>query len=126
MPNAMMNTTRDDQRQRYIRKVAETLKYARRKAGLSSRELASRVGSSHSTILCYEAGRKTPTVITFLRLLHACGFSVDFLLSPRMRGGPDHPKGEELEAVLDLAAEFPAKHSKTPDNAPLPSRRSHG
>lgn len=113
------------QRERYIKKAAETLKYARRKAGLSSRELALRIKSSHSTILSYEAGKKVPTITTFMRLLHACGFSVDFQLSPRMRGEPDHPKSEELEAVLNLAAEFPARHSKSPDNAPIPTKTSN-
>lgn len=97
-----------EQRQRYSDRVADLLKTSRKQSGLSSRELAKRVGSSHSTILAYENGKKTPSITTFMRLLHACGFSVDFMLSPRIRGTDDYPRGRELEEVLDLAAEFPA------------------
>ena len=101
---------------RYTKKVAELLKYVRGKAGLSARELARSVGSSHSTILAYEAGKKVPVTTTLMRLVHACGYSVDFALSPRLRGDNDNPKGAELQAVIDLAAEFPARHSDTPDS----------
>lgn len=104
------------QSQRYTRRVAELLKYVRQKAGLSARELARRVGSSHSTILAYEAGKKVPVTTTLMRLVHACGYSIDFSLSPRLRGDEDNPKGEELQTVLDLAAQFPARHSDTPDS----------
>ena len=104
------------QSQRYTRRVAELLKDARQQAGLSARELARRVGSSHSTILAYEAGNKVPVTTTLMRLVHACGYSIDFILSPRLRGDEDNPKGEELQAVLDLAAEFPARHSDSPDS----------
>lgn len=105
----------DGQAERYRQRVADTLKYVRRKAGLSARQLARRVGSSHSTILAYETGRKVPMVTTMMRLIHACGYSVDFQLSPRLRGDESHPKGSELEEVLDLAAEFPARHDDKPD-----------
>ena len=101
---------------RYALKVAELLKYVRGKAGLSARELARSVGSSHSTILAYEAGKKVPVTTTLMRLVHACGYSMDFALSPRLRGDEDNPKGAELQAVLDLASEFPARHSATPDS----------
>jgi transcriptional regulator with XRE-family HTH domain len=101
---------------RYAQKVAELLKYVRGKAGLSARELARSVGSSHSTILAYEAGKKVPVTTTLMRLVHACGYSMDFTLSPRLRGDEDNPKGAELQAVLDLASEFPARHSATPDS----------
>ncbi|MFT7244799.1 MAG: transcriptional regulator with XRE-family HTH domain [Candidatus Azotimanducaceae bacterium] len=104
------------QSERYAQRVAELLKYVRGKAGLSARELARSVGSSHSTILAYEAGKKVPVTTTLMRLVHACGYSIDFALSPRLRGDEDNPKGAELQAVLDLAAEFPARHSDTPDS----------
>lgn len=104
-----------EQTARYTQKVAELLRYARRKSGLSARELARRVGTSHSTILAYEAGRKVPVTTTLLRLVHACGFSLDFELSPRIRGDNHYPRGVELEEVLELAAMFPARHSKKPD-----------
>ena len=97
------------------------LKYVRHKAGLSARELARRVGSSHSTILAYEGAKKVPLMTTFMRLIHACGFSVDFEVSPRMRGEQNNPKGQELEQVLALAAEFPARHTQGPDT-PIPAK----
>ncbi len=104
-----------EQVDRYTRKVAELLKYARRKSGLSARELARRVGSSHSTILAYESGKKVPVTTTLMRLIHACGFSLDFELAPRIRGDNEYPRGAELEEVLGLAAMFPARHGKQPD-----------
>ncbi|MBT6572609.1 MAG: helix-turn-helix transcriptional regulator [Gammaproteobacteria bacterium] len=104
------------QSERYTQRVAALLKYVRRKAGLSARELARTVGSSHSTILAYESGKKMPITTTLMRLVHACGYSMDFSLSPRLRGDADNPKGAELQAVLDLAAEFPTRHSDTPDS----------
>ncbi|MDA0977222.1 MAG: helix-turn-helix transcriptional regulator [Proteobacteria bacterium] len=113
----MKTDTTEQQIERYTKKVAELLKYARRESGLSARELARRVGSSHSTILAYEAGRKVPMTTTLLRLIHACGFSVDFELSPRIRGNADNPRGAELEQVLELASVFPARHSDRPDAA---------
>ena len=105
-----------DQSERYSRRVAELLKYVRRKAGLSARELARSVGSSHSTILAYESGKKIPVTTTLMRLVHACGYSIDFALSPRLPGDEDNTKGAELQAVLELASEFPARHSDTPDS----------
>lgn len=104
------------QSERYAQRVADLLKYVRRKAGLSARELARSVGSSHSTILAYESGKKVPVTTTLMRLVHACGYSIDFSLSPRLRGDEDNPKGAELQAVLDLASEFPARHSDKPDS----------
>ena len=103
------------QSQRYTKKVAELLIYSRRKSGLSARELARRVGSSHSTILAYEAGKKVPVTTTLMRLIHACGFSLDFKLAPRIRGDAKYPRGYELEEVLELASVFPANHSEKPD-----------
>jgi transcriptional regulator with XRE-family HTH domain len=108
--------TKARQAERYTARVAELLRYVRRKAGLSARELARRVGSSHSTILAYEAGKKVPVTTTMMRLVHACGYSMDFSLSPRLRGDEDNPKGAELQAVLELAAEFPTRHSDKPDS----------
>ena len=81
----------------------------------SARELARRVGSSHSTILAYETGKKVPVTTTLMRLIHACGFSLDFELAPRIRGTGQYPRGNELEDVLDLASAFPARHSEEPD-----------
>ena len=105
----------EHQNARYARKVAALLKYARKKSGLSARELARRVGTSHSTILAYESGKKIPMVTTMMRLIHACGYSLDFELAPRIRGEMDYPRGDELVDVLELASAFPAEHKEKPD-----------
>ncbi len=97
----------------YADRISSTLRNARKRAGLSARELAKRAGSSHSTILAYETGRKMPSTATFVRLIDACGFAVDFHLSPRIRGDASYPRGKELEDVMNLAAQFPADHDET-------------
>ncbi len=91
--------------------AATTLRTARRRAGLSLRGLAARADTSHSTLAAYESGRKVPTVETFDRIVRAAGFELEPGLTPVV-GGPDRTaRGRELVAVLDLAAEFPARHA---------------
>ena len=79
---------------------------------MSLRELAQRAGTSHSAISVYENGRRSPTADTVDRIVRAAGFALDFTLCRRIYGderGGD--RGEELEAVLLLAEQFPARHS---------------
>ena len=100
---------------RYHRLVtaATTLRSARRRAGLTLRELAGRAGTSHATLAAYEAGRKVPTVETFERVLRAAGFAATVELVPAI-GGPDRQdRGRELLEVLRLAEHFPARHQPT-------------
>jgi len=99
--------------ERYNTQGALTLRDARRAAGLSLRELALRAGTSHSTLLAYEQGRKAPSVATLLRILDACGFAADIRLSRRVRARDGLDRGRELEQVLELAAQFPARHRRT-------------
>src|SRR5262249_40277574 len=94
-------------------RVARTLRRAREAAGLTLRALAQRAGTSHPTLLAYEQGTKTPSVVTFMRILDACGYAVDFELSKRIRERDGLDRGEELAQVLELAAQFPARHAKT-------------
>jgi transcriptional regulator with XRE-family HTH domain len=90
--------------------AAATIRAARRRAGLTLRELAARARTSHSTLAAYEAGRKVPTVDTFERVLRAAGYETTGELRPAV-GGPDPAaRGRELLEVLDLAARFPARH----------------
>ena len=91
------------------RSTAALLARARAEAGLSLRELARRAGTSHATLSAYERGRKVPSVTTYIRILEACGNAVDVQLHPRIRERDGIPRGEELESVLNLAAQFPAK-----------------
>jgi transcriptional regulator with XRE-family HTH domain len=92
--------------------AASLLAESRDQAGLSLREVARRAGTSHATLLAYERGTKTPSIVTFLRVLDACGFAVDFDLSPRIRWQDGISRGEELAAVLGLAEQFPARVSR--------------
>jgi transcriptional regulator with XRE-family HTH domain len=95
--------------------AATLLRSARHRAGLSLRELALRAGTSHATLSAYEHGTKVPTVDTFARVLEAAGFTVDPELTRRVvvdpRTGLD--RGDELAAVLELAEQFPARHTPT-------------
>jgi transcriptional regulator with XRE-family HTH domain len=94
-------------------RVACTLRDARAAAEMSLRELARRAGTSHATLLAYERGSKVPNVLTFLRILDAAGFAVGFELERRIRERDGIERGVELEQVLELAAQFPARHKKT-------------
>ncbi len=88
------------------------LRQARNNAGLSLRAAAQRAATSHPTLAAYEQGRKVPGVTTYLRILHAYGYAADIELSKRIREVDGYPRGEELEAALELAAQFPARHAK--------------
>jgi transcriptional regulator with XRE-family HTH domain len=92
--------------------AARTLRRVRLDAGLSLRDLAERARTSHATLAAYEAGRTIPRVDTLDRILRAAGYASDITTS----GRPDATdtervsKGRELLQVLDLAAQFPARH----------------
>ena len=94
--------------------AARTLRRARVGAGLSLRALAARAGTSHATLVAYEAGRAVPRVDTLERILRAAGYAADIELAPR----PDATdaqrtaKGDELLQALELAAMFPARHAR--------------
>ncbi|MCA1703571.1 MAG: helix-turn-helix domain-containing protein [Actinobacteria bacterium] len=49
------------------------IKLARHDAGLSQRELARRAGTSQATLSAYEAGRKSPSFETLVRVVRAAG-----------------------------------------------------
>lgn len=83
---------------------------ARQRSRLTLRALAARAGTSHSTLAAYESGRKSPNVATLDRILSAAGFAVDVELHRRHRGADGFSRGDELAAVLELAAAFPARH----------------
>jgi transcriptional regulator with XRE-family HTH domain len=92
--------------------AAVELRRARTRAGLSLRQLARHAGTSHATLAAYEAGRTVPSVETFDRILRAAGVDAAVWLAP-MVGGPDPAdRGRELAEVLELAARFPARHSR--------------
>ncbi|MDE3204869.1 MAG: helix-turn-helix transcriptional regulator [Acidobacteriota bacterium] len=92
--------------------AAVTLRRVRLSAGLSLRALAERANTSHATVAAYEAGRTIPRVDTLDRILRAAGFVSDIVTSarPDATDGDREAKGRELLQVLDLAAQFPARH----------------
>lgn len=95
--------------------ASRILREARARSGLSLRQLAVRAHTSHSTLAAYESGRKTPTAATLTRVVEAAGFALDAALAPRIRHQGERARGDELLAVLELAASFPARHSPTLD-----------
>ncbi len=94
---------------------------ARLEAGLSLRDLAQKAGTSHATLSAYEKGRKVPSVTTFLRILEACGNVVDIRLQRRIREADGIARGDELESVLALAAQFPVRASRHLDLPVFPN-----
>ncbi len=89
-------------------RIAVLLRETRLKSKFSLRQTAKMAGTSHATILAYESGKKVPSVVVFLRILEAYGYSVDFILNPRIRYRDGIERGEELADVLRLAEQFPA------------------
>ena len=93
--------------------ASRILLQARARSGLSLRQLAARAHTSHSTLAAYESGRKIPTAATLTRIVKAAGFALDATLAPRIRCHGEISRSDELLAVLELAASFPARHSPT-------------
>jgi transcriptional regulator with XRE-family HTH domain len=83
---------------------AGRLRYARRRARLTQRQLAARAGVPQPAIARIESGRSVPRVDTFTRLLDACGISLELRAAP----GVDRTAMRELLRLtprerLDLA-----------------------
>lgn len=91
--------------------TANCLRRARLDARLTLRELARRAGTSHPTLVAYESAAKVPSVVTFMRILEACGLAVEFQTTRRVRVKDGLARGEELATVLRLAEQFPARVS---------------
>ena len=102
--------------------AAAILRQAREAAGLSLRDLAGRAGTSHSTLAAYESGRVTPTVSTLDRIVGAAGWTIDVDLRARPYDAAPSERGRELAAVLDLAGQFPARHSAVLEFPVFPGR----
>jgi transcriptional regulator with XRE-family HTH domain len=65
--------------------IASILIEARTKANLSQQELASRMGTSQSTIARLESGASRPTLSTLERIAKATGTKVRISLEPDLR-----------------------------------------
>ncbi|MEX2254280.1 MAG: helix-turn-helix transcriptional regulator [Acidimicrobiia bacterium] len=92
------------------------LREARERAGLTLRQLATRAGTSHSTLSTYESGQKIPTFTTLARIVRAAGFALELDLAPIAGGLDREARGRELLDVLELAEMFPARHASSLDS----------
>lgn len=61
---------------------------ARKRAGITQRELARRAGTAQSVVARLERGQTSPTLETLSRLLAATGFTIDAALVPTAAGDP--------------------------------------
>ncbi len=91
--------------------AATLLRHARRRSALSLRALAHEAGTSHATLVAYEAGRVVPSVGTFERIARAAGFTVTATLTPTVDN--DARRARELRAALELAEQFPRRPRRT-------------
>ena len=73
------------------------VRYSRRRAGLTQRELAARAGIPQETIARIEAGRSDPRVMTLDRLLAACEMGLEVM--PRLGIGVDRT---QFQRLLDM------------------------
>ncbi len=67
--------------------IGNSVRQARRRAGLSQRELAERTGVPQSTIARVESGSVDPRMSTIAKLLSACGEELEAM--PRLGEGVD-------------------------------------
>ena len=61
----------------------DLVREARKRAGLTQRELAERAGTTQSSIARLESGRTRPAFDDVLRLLRLCGMDLDIMLVER-------------------------------------------
>lgn len=61
---------------------ADLVREARRRAGLTQRELAERAGTTQSAVARLESGRTDPSFETVLRMIRLCGYRLDVALDP--------------------------------------------
>jgi predicted transcriptional regulator len=70
-----------------MRNIGEAVRMARRRSGLSQRDLGERTGVPQSTIARIESGFVDPRTSTIVKLLSACGEELEVL--PRLGDGVD-------------------------------------
>jgi transcriptional regulator with XRE-family HTH domain len=81
-------------------RCAALIREARRRAGLSQRELADRVGTTQSAIARWETGRSAPSLASLERLVRACGLELRLGLAE-----PDPSEASLIERNLALDPE---------------------
>lgn len=103
--------------------IGHEIESARRAAGLSQSALAGRAGTSQAAVSAYEAGRKTPSAVTFTRLLAASGARLDIRAARSPVRSPSlaerERRGRILVQVIELAEALPARHARQLRTPPL-------
>jgi transcriptional regulator with XRE-family HTH domain len=61
----------------------DLVREARRRAGLTQRELAEKAGTTQSALARLEAGRTSPSFDLVLKLVRLCGLDLDIMLVER-------------------------------------------
>ena len=79
-------------------RASRALRYARRRAGLSQRELAARAGMAQAAVARIETGRVSPRVDTLSRLVDLCDCSLE--VEPKRGIGLD---GTVIQRLLKLS-----------------------
>ncbi|MGQ0629506.1 MAG: helix-turn-helix domain-containing protein [Sporichthyaceae bacterium] len=102
--------------------VGEMITKCRMEARLSLRALAEKAGTSHSTLLAYEAGRKSPSTTTLARILDATGYRLTLNLERKPLEFDPDVRDREIVGLLELAQLFPATHNPMLE-APIFRRR---
>jgi len=88
--------------------AAVLLQEARRRSGLSRRQLAERGGTSASTLSAYESAASIPSVVTLSRLLRAAGFEVEANLRP-VTSMNERELAEKIEALFSFVDALPRR-----------------
>jgi transcriptional regulator with XRE-family HTH domain len=88
--------------------AAVLLQEARRRSGLSRRQLAQRGGTSASTLAAYESGASIPSVATLARLLRAAGFEAEANLRP-VPSTDERQLTEKIEALFAFVDALPRR-----------------
>ena len=88
--------------------AAVLLQEARRRSGLSRRQLAERGGTSASTLSAYESAASLPSVVTLSRLLRAAGFEAEASLRP-VPSMNERERAEKIEALFSFVDVLPRR-----------------
>ena len=87
--------------------VGERIKAARKKAGMTQKELADKLGIPYQGISQYERGIRKPKIDTLVKIADSLGVTLEELLSTRTRGIPPSyslPIESGMVATLDWHA----------------------
>lgn len=92
----------------------DLVREARRRAGMTQRELAERAGTTQSALARLEAGRTAPSFDLVLKLVRLCGLDLDIMLVER-----DNSDWWQALELRDLTPASRIEHGVTVANAML-------